>query len=325
MDLDIVYVRADAQALAGAYRSALTAQGAPFPTGSILAQYLVYRAAREHGVRVMLGGQGGDEIFMGYRKYELFHLRQLVHRRRTWEALAFFASLVPEVLAETPRLSWYWRLRHRYTRSSGLATALDLPDTRPCPLDFDSDQPLWMRQLADIHHASLPTLLRYEDRSSMANSVESRLPYLDYPLVEFALALPVSFKLRDGYRKWILRAFARGRIPEAIRVARFKRSFDVEQESWIRGGLGSSIRQALHDGLPAARAYLKRGEMDVERLFSDDRLSRDPAAFGEATTLLWLADVAQGVPVPPAEAGRSALPISPRHPRPSPVLAEAGT
>ena len=143
----------------------------------------------------------------------------------------------------------------------------------------------------DVLHTSLPTLLRYEDRNSMAHGVESRLPYLDHELVEFALALDVGYKLRDGLRKWILRDYARGRIPQVIRLARRKRGFDVEQNRWIDGGLGKAMRSALHERLPLVRPYLAPGA-DLERMFSDARLKREGSAFTEATTLVWLGDCA---------------------------------
>jgi asparagine synthase (glutamine-hydrolysing) len=87
----------------------------------------------------------------------------------------------------------------------------------------------WERQVDDIYRFSLPTLLRYEDRNSMGNSMESRLPLMDYRLVEFGVALPEAVKLRRGYGKWIVREAMKGRIPESIRVARYKRGFDVSQ------------------------------------------------------------------------------------------------
>jgi len=291
--LHVVFIDAGADELAAAYMDTIAAQGAPFPTASIIAQHLVYRAARAHGIRVMLGGQGSDEAFMGYRKFQIFRLLQLVHQRRFAQALGFATTLIPDAIAELPRAANYWRIRHRYTRRHGMSTVLALPDALPSRLRFDPERPLWMRQVQDLRHASLPTLLRYEDRNSMAHSIESRLPYLDYPLVEFALALPVSLKLRHGYRKWLMRRLAHGLIPETIRRARYKRGFDVEQGAWIRRGLGATMRQALKERHAEIRPYLRTND-PIERVFGDDRLTRDPAAFGEVTTLLWLADAARG-------------------------------
>ncbi len=289
--LDVHYVRPGIDEIVAAYFGALAAQGAPFPTGSIVGQYLVYRAARERGVKVVLGGQGGDEVFMGYRKYEVFHVRQLLRRGERGRALGFLLRALPELVAELPRAAHYLRAARRYARPGGIATRLRLADPGPLAMRADLARPLWERQVHDILHTSLPTLLRYEDRNSMAHGVESRLPYLDHELAEFALALGTGYKLRDGRRKWILRDYARGRLPQAIWLARRKRGFDVEQGRWIHAGLGRAMREALLERLPLVRRYLPPGAR-LERMFSDERLEREASAFTEATTLIWLGDCA---------------------------------
>ncbi len=80
---------------------------------------------------------------------------------------------------------------------------------------------------------SLPTLLRYADRSSMAHSREVRLPYLDRRVAEFALSLPTSFLCRDGVTKRILRDAVRGLVPEAVLARRDKVAFEPPQARWL--------------------------------------------------------------------------------------------
>jgi asparagine synthase (glutamine-hydrolysing) len=286
--LQLHYVHPTVEEVTRAYFACIEAQGAPFPAASVVGQYLVYQAAHREGVRVTLGGQGGDEAFMGYRKYQIFHLRRLLSRGRLDQALGFFVALLPDLIADLPRASAYWRYRHRYTHASGIASGLRLPPPDPVHMGMDLDRPLWERQALDVLQTSLPTLLRYEDRNSMAHSVESRLPFLDHSLVEFALALPDSLKLRDGRRKWILHHFARGLIPESIRVSRIKRGFDVGQDEWLGHGLAEAIRRALLERRQQLREYLEPGAQ-LGEMFSDTRLRESPSAFAEATTLLWLA------------------------------------
>ena len=72
----------------------------------------------------------------------------------------------------------------------------------------------------------------------MGNSIESRLPFLDYRIMECGIALPEAMKLRGGHGKWIVRRAMAGKIPESIRTARYKKGFDVQQDRWIDGGLG---------------------------------------------------------------------------------------
>jgi asparagine synthase (glutamine-hydrolysing) len=144
------------------------------------------------------------------------------------------------------------------------------------------------RQVLDVTRMSLPTLLRYEDRNSMDNSLETRLPFLDYRLAEFAVALPNTLKVRDGYGKWALRKAMHGRIPIEIERARYKRGFDTAQKVWMAEGLGDSIRDAIRSNR-ASLDDLLDATADVDVLFSDQRLGTAPTAIAEATGLVWLA------------------------------------
>jgi asparagine synthase (glutamine-hydrolysing) len=282
-------LRPRAQDIANIYFKILDAQGAPFTSvGSAIGQYQVFQAVKEEGIKVLIGGQGGDEIFMGYRKYLPFRLRRLLQQRRFGEALTFSLGSLPTALVELRRATpMYWRTRRRYTHGSGIDTVLKLPEAGCEYIGYTPDEPLWVRQLHDVTHVSLPTLLRYEDRNSMGNSVESRLPFLDYRLVEVALALPDAVKLRGGFGKWILREVAREKIPEEIRKARYKRGFDVRESDWFEQGLGAAMRDALRIRLPEIKQFLEPGAK-VDELFSDAQLKHRTLASAEATTLIWL-------------------------------------
>jgi asparagine synthase (glutamine-hydrolysing) len=176
----------------------------------------------------------------------------------------------------------------RYLSSGGLSTELRLPPPAELDLAFDPSEPAWRRQVRDVTRLSLPTLLRYEDRNSMANSLETRLPFLDYRFVELALALPSVTKVKHGFGKRVLREAMRQRVPRLIRTARYKRGFDTPQSEWVTDGLGTAIRTALHRREATMVDWLPAGG-DIDRLFSDARLGTSPSSIGEATTLLWLA------------------------------------
>jgi asparagine synthase (glutamine-hydrolysing) len=122
----------------------------------------------------------------------------------------------------------------------------------------------------------------------MGNSLETRLPFLDYRFVELALGLPNRVKVRAGYGKWILRSTMRGRVPASIRTARYKRGFDAPQAMWIDGGLGAAMRQRLQSQRQALQAWLPL-DTHVDEVFADQRLAADGTAFAEATSVLWLA------------------------------------
>ena len=278
----------------GLFDATLAAQDAPFTSTSVVAQFSVFRHARSRGITVMLGGQGGDEAFMGYHKFKLFHARELAREGRWAGALAAGWSALRAINASGLAWSTWRRQFARYGRS---ASSGDL--FRPLPLSPGRGLALTpgegsrKRQAFDITSASLPTLLRYEDRNSMGNSIESRLPFVDYRVVELGLALPTELKIRHGLGKWVLREVTKDLLPPSIRLARGKRGFDADQGYAVRSGLGAHMRERLHGARDRVRDWLKR-PLDPARDFPDRRLASDPIAFLEATSLLWLGTLEGG-------------------------------
>ena len=274
--------------LADQFWATLNAQDAPFSTSSVVAQHAIFRATRALGVKVLLGGQGGDEALMGYDKYRLFRLQSLVARGRILDALGTLPGVV-RLLSGSLGTGQIRRQVSRYGGRPATRRRLPgLPRGLPVQMRFDSTGPLWRRQVTDVLRTSLPTLLRYEDRNSMGNSVESRLPFLDYRIIELGLALPEGLKLRGGWTKWILREGMTGRLPDVVRLSRTKRGFDTDQQHTVRSGLGRLIRQGLDERLGRLRSALGDTTGMTPRDFSDRRLVADPAAMTEAVSLLWL-------------------------------------
>jgi asparagine synthase (glutamine-hydrolysing) len=288
MKMPVDYVQPNQSEMVEAFWDCLKAQDAPFPGFSIVAQYLVFKAARARGVKVLVGGQGGDELFMGYHKFQVFRLMELQQQKRYVEALVFGVGLCRMVISEAKGATEYVQAIRRYRNKSGLPVSLCLPESSPLDMGYNPSMPLTERQMMDATRFSLPTLLRYEDRNSMGNSVESRLPFMDYRVAELGFALPSSVKLRNGYGKWILREAMKNRIPEKIRAARFKRGFDVNDPGWIEAGLGESIRESLHSNKGRISGVLPAG-IQIDEHFSDERLKTPGNSLSESISLLWLA------------------------------------
>jgi asparagine synthase (glutamine-hydrolysing) len=120
------------------------------------------------------------------------------------------------------------------------------------------------RQKEDLVRLSLPVLLRYEDRNSMAHSIETRLPFLDYRLVEFLVNCPEHLKLRAGWTKWILREAMRGILPDKIRLRRRKLGFDTPESQWMRAQLGSLVEDAFSGCQPKTSPYLDAAKVRHE-------------------------------------------------------------
>jgi asparagine synthase (glutamine-hydrolysing) len=286
----VEYVWPEPREVVDAFWKALEAQDAPFPGASIVAQYMVFAAARRLGLKVMLGGQGGDEVLMGYQKFQFLYLREAVRGGRWGEAARAAGGLAAVVASDLPRIRESWAARRRYTGVQGIAASIALPPPGHVVMGAAAGEPLWKRQARDVTQLSLPTLLRYEDRNSMGNGIESRLPFLDYRVVEMGVALPAAAKVRGGYGKWLLRQTMRGRVPAAVLRARRKSGFGVSQDHWIDAGLGAAIRERIRSSLGTLRGFVGEAA-DVDRLFADGELKRSSARMAEATALIWMAGV----------------------------------
>ena len=241
-------------------------QEEPFTTTSIYAQWLVMQSAREAGVPVLLDGQGADEILCGYRKYQFFYLRELAHAGN-W--LQFVRALMM-LMRFGDRGLWRWREGERYLPNflkTRLTSADELihPDFNQTFLNsklaLTSAKTVADRQIEDLLYFSLPSLLRYEDRNSMAWAVESRVPFLDYRIVEFLVALPAQVKLAFGRSKAVLRTAFRGLVPDAVLDRRDKMGFVTPQTVWLRSELAPSMLTAFTSRDFAAGSIVRQNQL----------------------------------------------------------------
>ncbi|HEY3318998.1 MAG TPA: asparagine synthase (glutamine-hydrolyzing) [Planctomycetota bacterium] len=243
--------RATPQELVDDLDHLVAAQDEPFGSTSIYAQHRVFRLARENGIKVMLDGQGADEMLGGYRGYLPSRVASLLRRGRALEAANFVrqCSRFPGVNLrglgmETTGLLLPKGL-HRFARR--LAGRPRVPpwlneewfaergvDYRPCPPAVLNPDLLRQTLLQTLTQTSLPMLLRYEDRNSMAFSIESRVPFLTPDLAQFILTLPEHYLVaRDGTTKAVFRAAMRGIVPDAILDRRDKIGFATPELSWL--------------------------------------------------------------------------------------------
>jgi asparagine synthase (glutamine-hydrolysing) len=203
-------------------------QEEPIVSTGPYAQWCVMRSAREQ-VTVLLDGQGGDELLAGYVPYQLVYLRQL-RRERRWAELRREAERSRDVLwplAKRRLAQRRKRLPARNLLRPGFLAGVTDPGYGRAQAD------LKQRLLQDLLTYSLPCLLRYEDRNSMAFSIESRVPYLDQELVDHILSLPDTAIVHGGWSRWILRAAMRD-MPDRIRLRRWKVGFTTPEMRWIK-------------------------------------------------------------------------------------------
>jgi asparagine synthase (glutamine-hydrolysing) len=286
------WISFDAEQLVADLPAIVRAQDEPFGSTSMAAQWYVMREARRSGMTVMLDGQGGDEVFAGYRAFVGMHLADLVAAGRVTRAVAegrafgdvhsSAALLVSAARAFAPE-SVTRRVRARSRGTSGLVHAALRAEAPPALQDGSLfAQRLRRHQQLILTQRGLPELLRYEDRNSMAHSLESRVPFLDYRLVELAFSLPGDELIRDGRTKDVVRRALGDLLPRSVRERRDKLGFVTPEGRWLRGPLGDLAAEVFADPAFAARGW-------VDPAAARDRLARHRAGELEAGFELWRA------------------------------------
>ncbi len=265
-------------------------QEEPFGSASIFAQYEVYRLAREHGIKVMLDGQGADEILAGYHKYyhwyweELFrHFRlarsgEIKAARQNGVEEKFgiknaIAALFPpfaSIVMERQYLLKALRqedLTKDFVRQQSREAYYSPPD------HFNLNGVLYFNTMTH----GLEELLRYADRNSMAHGCETRLPFLSHELVEFVFSLPSQYKIRKGFTKWILRESMRDQLPAGIAWRTDKIGFEPPQKKWMEN-------QTIQSMIFSAKERLVK-----EKILKPETLNKKikPAAAHEADNFDW--------------------------------------
>ncbi len=259
----------------------LTAQDAPVGAASMLAQYFVFQKAHQHGIKVMLDGQGADELFAGYKTALSARLATLIRQGR-WIAaqrllgrigrqtgLGHAKTLALGLLKSMPGP---WRRRAgRWLGMDRTAPWINLPwfanqgVNVGMGIEVDDRKPLRDHMLHATMQTSLPHQLHHGDRSAMAFSIESRVPFLTPDLAQFAFGLPEHYLIdAQGRSKAILRHALRGLVPDAILGRTDKIGFAAPQAEWL-------------DGL---RPF-------VESNLQDDALDRVPGLDKDKLRLAW--------------------------------------
>jgi asparagine synthase (glutamine-hydrolysing) len=296
----------------------------PFADSSSVPTYLVSELASAH-VKVVLSGEGGDELFGGYETYAADQLAL-----RVGGAAARLAPLVERLPSSSGRVPLEYRAK-RFVRASALPplerhhgwkeifsasqrAELLQPDWRRSsadPLDvwrarFDetSEAPLLARlQDVDLGIYLADDLLVKTDRMSMAHSLEARVPYLDPVVAELALALPSSLKVRGLSKKRLLRRVAATLIPAEIVRAR-KRGFSIPAAAWLRGELEPFARELLAPERTRSQGFFE--PRFVSRLLDEHvarRQDHSRQLWGLMSFSLWVdqARVGAGAPVAVAQ------------------------
>jgi asparagine synthase (glutamine-hydrolysing) len=207
-------------------------QEEPVISGAPYAYYTVMREAKKH-VTVLLSGQGGDELLAGYIPYFMTYLQSAMSQKHLWAAVReswMGKDLYFKFFLE--KLKSKFKSGNNIIPSNTLSTEF-LNDNKDLGLSFKHSKNLNERLFLDVTQNTTPCLLRYEDKNSMANSLESRVPFFDHKVVEYIFNLPIDQKIKFGWNRFIYRNAMKGVIPELNRKRRSKVGFTNPEWEWI--------------------------------------------------------------------------------------------
>jgi asparagine synthase (glutamine-hydrolysing) len=246
------YIFPSAEGLISEIEKVMQIQEEPFISSSIYAQYKVMEKVRDVGVKVLLDGQGGDELFGGYYSYYFLNLVNLIKLCRLYEFVGEWRSMnrvarfgnIYQIYAFVKEASRLFPLKVQLFMRDLAIREIEFIDTDFLNsykerarrwLETISEASLGKRLHADLIAYNLKGLLRYEDRNSMFFSIEARTPYADdYRLMEFMLSIPNCYKVREGWTKYIMRKTVEGLIPDEICWRKDKMGFVTPETKWLK-------------------------------------------------------------------------------------------
>ena len=233
-------------------------QEEPFGSASVYMQYRVYELAASQNVKVLLDGQGADEILGGYHKYykwywqELFRSRILIRSgelqaarknnvREKFGVENVIAALFPDFASVFLERQYLLNALQQEDLSKDFIRLQSKEAYYSLPTIFSLNGVLYFNTF--LH--GLEELLRYADRNSMAHGKEVRLPFLNHELVEFVFSLPSNSKIRQGWTKWILRKAMENKLPQDICWRKDKIGFEPPQKRWMQD---HRVQDTIYEG-----------------------------------------------------------------------------
>lgn len=241
-------------------------QDEPFGSTSVFAQWSVFKKAQEENITVMLDGQGADEILAGYHSYYGVYFWELIKKGNFKKLNAeikglkklglysngFIAKEIIKNAVPLPLWLLFKKLGKKeknwinYTYQSTKHTADDI--------SFSSVQQMSYSQVVS---SNLPMLLHFEDRDSMAFSIEARVPFLDYRLAQFIYNLPASEKISNGITKSVLRNAMQNVLPSKVLNRKDKMGFVTPEAVWVKE-YSTQLRTDLEKAVATSNGFINK-------------------------------------------------------------------
>jgi asparagine synthase (glutamine-hydrolysing) len=236
----------------------------PIISFSSIAYYKMIEAAKAQGLKVLLTGQGADEAFLGYKKFKFWHYKNLLKKGRVDKlAWAGLSELKNSDLFES--FSFAEASRYLPGGTSSFKTRAWGETLQKVRRTTGRDTvSLKQTQLDDLLHYSVPVLLHYEDRLSMAYGAEVRVPFLDHHIVDIGMALQDDLKIKNGFSKYILRKTFEPMLPKEVIWRRDKKGFTIPQEQWMKKDLSTEINNMFQGDMISYDLKLLKKQQNLD-------------------------------------------------------------
>ena len=216
-----------------------------YPLNSIatINQYLMGKEARKKNIKILISGQGADELFYGYLKYYSFFMFDLIKKGNILSFLKNLYYMFRNSFFNQIKIFWIFKyFGLNFLNQNNFIEKKSLEVTK----NYMNFNDLKKRSFFDMNRFSVPTLCHYEDRMYMLSGVETRFPYLNNDLQKFSLSLPDSFKLALGYTKYILRKAFVNELPNKILFRKDKQGFDIGFDSFLKNNKNTLKKKYLN-------------------------------------------------------------------------------
>lgn len=247
-NIDLHIVSPSSEQFINAIDDVVALQEEPFPGTSIFMGYFVFQKAKEQGCTVLLDGQGGDETLLGYEKYispflyhELVNYGPLQFIKSMQSCYKNNANLTSGNFGNLTLLKYFAglyfpKLRDIYSRLRSSFYKHKSEENKAGEMMrkiSNKSRDLFELQKHEIYKTVLPVLLKWEDKNSMRFSIETRLPFIDYRHVNYALSMPAKFKINNGWTKYSLRKYSEQLLPDNVLWRKNKFGFAAPEKTWF--------------------------------------------------------------------------------------------
>jgi asparagine synthase (glutamine-hydrolysing) len=278
-------------------------QDIPIWSTSTYAQFRLMRLTKESNIKVVLDGQGGDELFAGYDNYYFYYLQDVLKN----EGLAAFMSASKEIQKLVPSVKWYFKKRilkeylYRLPVQQQMKARLSVhkeltylnkdflhAHVNELERDDETADSVNGALANDFYNTLLKSYLKCEDRCSMWHSVESRTPFSDdINLIEYAFSIPSKYKIQHGKLKPLLREAMRGIVPQQVLDRKDKKGYTTPNGKWI-AEIKDDVRDIFENPIVGEYMNTKKLLADYDKLFNQPDKPDNGRIFKLIAFPMWL-------------------------------------